>query len=55
MRETFDEIGSAGGHHDMAGGQIPLGLLGTSGESEETAVDLVNQSVMGRVFDALSS
>lgn len=55
MRETFDEVGSAGGHHDMAGGQIPLGLLGAAGESQETAVELVNQSVTSRVFDALST
>lgn len=55
MRDTFDEVGSAGGHHDMAGGQIPLGLLGATGDSEDVAVDLINDSVTTRLFEALSS
>ncbi|ELY72779.1 hypothetical protein C488_14812 [Natrinema pellirubrum DSM 15624] len=55
MRETFDEVGSAGGHHDMAGGQVPLGLLGATNDSEDVAVDLINKSVTTRLFEALSS
>lgn len=53
MRNTFDKVGSAGGHHDMAGGQVPLGLLGDAADSEEVAVDLINQSITIKLFDAL--
>lgn len=54
MRDTFDDVGSAGGHPDMAGGQIPLGLMETAG-GEDVAVDLINQSVTTRLFEALES
>ena len=55
MRETFDDVGSAGGHHDMGGGQVPLGILEDTGVENETAVALLNQSVTARLFDALAS
>ncbi|KKF40168.1 phosphoesterase [Halorubrum saccharovorum] len=55
LKNTFDEDGSAGGHHDMAGGQIPLGLLGPVDEDDEVATDLLNQSVKKRLFSALDS
>ena len=53
LKDTFDEDGSAGGHHDMAGGQIPLGLLGPVDEDDEVATDLLNRSVKKRLFSAL--
>ncbi|MGQ3330082.1 DHH family phosphoesterase [Halorubrum sp. FL23] len=55
LKGAFDEDGSAGGHHDMAGGQLPLGLLGPVDEDDEVATDLLNQSVQKRLFTALDS
>lgn len=55
LKDTFDEDGSAGGHHDMAGGQIPLGLLGPVDKDDDVATDLLNQSVTKRLFSALDS
>lgn len=55
MEDTFDGVGSAGGHRDMAGGQVPLGLLGDITDSEEVAVELINQSITRKLFDALES
>jgi len=53
MKETFDQVGSAGGHHDMAGGKVPLGFLGSVDDNDTVAIDLINQSMVVRIFDAL--
>ncbi|AAG20850.1 MULTISPECIES: DHH family phosphoesterase [Halobacterium] len=53
MEETFDQVGSAGGHHDMAGGQVPLGFIGSVDDGDDVAIDLINQSMMARLFGAL--
>lgn len=55
LSETFDEDGSAGGHHEMAGGQVPLGIFGSMGGGDDMVIDLVNQSMTKRLFDALDS
>lgn len=53
LREAFDQIGSAGGHADMAGAQISLGLLG---ESDETALSpIVHDVITERFFEALDA
>lgn len=54
MRRTFDDIGSAGGHRDMAGGSIPLGLFGTLEDRDEQLIDLVAATLTRRLFSALS-
>ncbi|GGM51014.1 DHH family phosphoesterase [Haloarcula argentinensis] len=53
MKETFDQVGSAGGHHDMAGGQVPLGFVGSVDDGDDAAINLINQSMKARIFDAL--
>jgi len=53
MKKTFDQVGSAGGHHDMAGGQVPLGFIGSVDDGDNVAMDLINQSMKARIFDAL--
>lgn len=35
LRDAFDQIGDAGGHADMAGAQIPLGVLGVIEETTD--------------------
>ena len=54
LRDALDAIGSAGGHADMAGAQIPLGILG---EAEEESVaeltEIVTEVIAGRLFETL--
>ncbi|WP_049997267.1 DHH family phosphoesterase [Halococcus sediminicola] len=53
LRDAFDQIGSGGGHADMAGAQIPLGLLGESDEDELT--DIVHDLIVERFFAAIEA
>ncbi|MDY6775813.1 MAG: bifunctional oligoribonuclease/PAP phosphatase NrnA [Halobacteria archaeon] len=53
MREAFGDVGSAGGHHDMAGAQIPLGIFSDLADSEEY-VDLASEIIERRFFDAMN-
>jgi nanoRNase/pAp phosphatase (c-di-AMP/oligoRNAs hydrolase) len=54
LREAFGQIGTAGGHADMAGAQIPVGILleGTD-ESERGAV--IEEVVTDRFFEAVAA
>jgi nanoRNase/pAp phosphatase (c-di-AMP/oligoRNAs hydrolase) len=55
LRDAFDQIGSAGGHADMAGAQIPLGILG---DTQDTDVESLSKNVTAvideRFFEALA-
>lgn len=54
LREALGQIGSAGGHADMAGAQVPLGILANvDGRSEETLTDVVEDIISGRFFETL--
>jgi len=53
LKETFDQVGSAGGHHDMAGGKVPLGFIGSVDDGDDVAMDLIDQSMNRQIFDAL--
>jgi nanoRNase/pAp phosphatase (c-di-AMP/oligoRNAs hydrolase) len=54
LREAFDDIGSAGGHADMAGAQLPLGLFDQVGEeAEQTLTEMVEDVVATRFFEAI--
>jgi len=55
LREAFDQIGSAGGHADMAGAQITLGVLDAVDEMEASLLDIVDAVVRDRFFDALDT
>lgn len=56
LRAAFDQIGSAGGHADMAGAQIPLGLLGeVEDEEEESLADVVSEVITDRFFETVRS
>jgi hypothetical protein len=55
LRDAFGAIGDAGGHADMAGAQIPLGILGATGpELTGSLTEVVWEVVDERFFDALS-
>jgi nanoRNase/pAp phosphatase (c-di-AMP/oligoRNAs hydrolase) len=57
LREAFGQIGSAGGHADMAGAQIPLGLLGDTEASEDRdqLVAIVSEMVHKRFCEVVST
>ena len=43
LREAFDQIGSAGGHANMAGAQIPVGVLIDEGEADTAIRDVISE------------
>jgi nanoRNase/pAp phosphatase (c-di-AMP/oligoRNAs hydrolase) len=51
LRESFGQIGSAGGHADMAGAQIPLGML--VADDEPDPGEAIEDVVVGRFLGAL--
>lgn len=55
IREAFDRIGSAGGHTDMAGAQLPLGILGDVEDSEvdEHLESIVEDVITNRFFEVV--
>lgn len=50
LRRAFDRIGSAGGHADMAGAQIPVGMLA---EPDEDVEEVVRNVITAEFFEAL--
>jgi nanoRNase/pAp phosphatase (c-di-AMP/oligoRNAs hydrolase) len=55
VRDAFGQIGSAGGHADMAGAQISLGLLGAVDDAEESLSEVLSSIVSDRFLDAVDS
>ncbi len=55
LRDAFGQIGSAGGHTDMAGAQIELGVLDSIDDSEEYPHSIVKSVINGRFLDAVES
>lgn len=55
MREAFDPIGTAGGHEEMAGAQIPVGMLGSVGEDHDDAlVSVIRDVIDERFFETVA-
>jgi len=54
VRDAFDPIGSAGGHADMAGAQLSLGVFGDLGEAEALG-SLVESAVVERVLGTIDT
>lgn len=54
LREAFGQIGSAGGHVDMAGAQIELGVLGEA-EQSDSLVGIVEEMVAARFLGVVDS
>jgi len=53
LRLAYNRIGSAGGHTDMAGAQIPVGMLATADEDGESTHEAIETVLRDRFFDAL--
>jgi len=54
LGRAFDDVGSAGGHREMAGGEIPLGIFSDYTTDDAQLVGIVEQVVYGRLFSALN-
>ena len=52
LREAFAQIGDAGGHADMAGAQIPVGIL-TEGATDTDCREVIDDVITDRFFEAL--
>ncbi|KAB1196794.1 MULTISPECIES: DHHA1 domain-containing protein [Haloferax] len=56
FRDALGPIGSAGGHADMAGAQIPLGILDDVGDdSRESLATIVTDIVAGRILETIET
>ena len=54
LRVAFDPIGSAGGHADMAGAQLPLGILKeVEVDDDEALTTVVEEVIGGRFFETM--
>lgn len=54
LREAFGDIGSAGGHTNMAGAQIPMGLFdAVDTDSTADVTDMVEEVVENRLYTVL--
>ena len=54
LRDALGSIGSAGGHADMAGAQVSLGILDDADvDSEAALTQVVTDTVAGRLFETL--
>ncbi|WP_436901701.1 DHH family phosphoesterase [Halovenus halobia] len=54
LRDAFGQIGSAGGHVDMAGAQLELGVLGDV-EQSDSLVKIVEEMVTARFLDVINA
>jgi len=55
LRDAFGQIGSAGGHADMAGAQITLGVLDSVEDNEDSLHEIVSSVVNDRFLEAVES
>ncbi|OIB56681.1 DHH family phosphoesterase [Natrialba sp. SSL1] len=54
LDDGFGDLGSAGGHHDMAGGYIELGIFADDAGDAEQLLDFVSGRISSRFFEALN-
>jgi len=52
LQEAFDGVGDAGGHREMAGGEIPLGIFAEYTD-DENLIDIVERLVTRRLVDSM--
>jgi nanoRNase/pAp phosphatase (c-di-AMP/oligoRNAs hydrolase) len=55
LRDAFVQIGNAGGHDDMAGAQIRLGVLGAVEDRDESLIEIVEAMVSTRFIEAFEA
>jgi len=53
LGKTFADVGSAGGHHDVAGGEIPLGLFADFTNDDDSLLAIIEQVITARLLAEL--
>ncbi|WP_255190558.1 DHH family phosphoesterase [Natronobeatus ordinarius] len=55
LRDAYDQIGSAGGHADMAGAQLEIGILGEVNDAgqADSIKSVVEEVITDRFFEAI--
>jgi nanoRNase/pAp phosphatase (c-di-AMP/oligoRNAs hydrolase) len=53
LAAAFEDVGSAGGHYDVAGGEIPLGIFADYTTDEDSLLDIVERVVTDRLVAEL--
>jgi nanoRNase/pAp phosphatase (c-di-AMP/oligoRNAs hydrolase) len=54
LTEAFEDVGSGGGHHDVAGGEIPLGIFADYTTDDDHLLDMIEQIITARLFAELN-
>jgi nanoRNase/pAp phosphatase (c-di-AMP/oligoRNAs hydrolase) len=54
LNEAFGDVGSGGGHHDVAGGEIPLGIFADCASDDADLLGIVERVVTARLFAELN-
>lgn len=54
LREAFKDVGSGGGHHDVAGGEIPLGIFADFTSHDDQLLKIVEQIITARLVAELN-
>ena len=54
LEDAFDDVGGAGGHHSMAGGEIPLGIFADYTADDPQLLDIVERVITSRLVAELN-
>jgi nanoRNase/pAp phosphatase (c-di-AMP/oligoRNAs hydrolase) len=54
LHEAFDDVGSGGGHHDVAGAQLPLGIFADYASDDDRLLDILEQVITARLVAELN-
>ncbi|WP_336339568.1 DHH family phosphoesterase [Haloarcula brevis] len=54
LHDALGDVGSAGGHREMAGGEVPLGIFADYTNDDAVFVDIVEQVISARLFAGLN-
>jgi nanoRNase/pAp phosphatase (c-di-AMP/oligoRNAs hydrolase) len=54
LNEAFGDVGTGGGHHDVAGGEVPLGIFADYTSNDVQFLDMVEQVITERLLRELN-
>lgn len=54
LHEAFEDVGSAGGHQEMAGGEIPLGIFADYTTDDDQLLSIVTKVITARLIAGLN-
>jgi nanoRNase/pAp phosphatase (c-di-AMP/oligoRNAs hydrolase) len=54
LNDAFEDVGNGGGHHDVAGGEIPLGIVADYTSDDAQLLDMLEQVITARLVAELN-